>query len=69
MTNKFAKVAFVNNASGARIEGEFIADTGPTWMVKPVGKAVQVLPKSEWQSAAPSNNAVDDLLSMFGGRL
>lgn len=70
MTQKFAKVAFENNASGARLEGEFIADTGPTWMMKPAGRPVQVLQKAEWTSvasAAPRTN-YDNLFSMFGGK-
>ena len=70
MTQKLAKVAFENNATGARLEGEFIADTGPTWMMKPAGKPVQVLQKSEWTSVAPSGlrTNYDDLFSMFGGQ-
>lgn len=69
MTQKLAQVAFVNNASGARLEGEFVADTGIAWMVKPVGKPVQVLQKSDWTSAAPANRRgnYDDIFSMFGG--
>ena len=68
MTQRFAKVAFENSATGARLEGEFIADTGPTWMMKPAGKPVQVLQKSEWDSAAPSTGAQGaDYASLFGG--
>lgn len=72
MTSQFARVAFVNEASGARLEGEFIADTGPTWMVKPQGKPVQVLQKSEWISAPTQSSGLDDRLGgifdMFGAR-
>lgn len=69
MTERLAKVAFEHGATGARLEGEFVADTGPTWMVKPAGKPVQVLQKSEWQSVAPtSQGPFDDIFSMFGGR-
>lgn len=68
MTDKLAKVAFVNNASGARLEGEFVADSGVSWMVKPAGKPVQVLAKSEWTSAAPSapRSPFEDIFGGFG---
>lgn len=70
MTEKLAKVAFENKASGARLEGEFIADTGISWMVKPAGRPVQVLQKSEWDSVAPSAQRTnyDDIFNLFGGR-
>lgn len=70
MTEKLAQVAFVNNASGARLEGEFVADTGISWMVKPAGKPVQVLQKSEWTSAAPAGRRTnyDNIFDLFGGR-
>lgn len=63
---KFAKVSFVNKANGARIDGEFIADTGPTWMVKPSNKPVQVLSKAEWESVATnSDDYFGDIFSRF----
>lgn len=69
MTERFAKVAFANNINGARIDGQFIADTGPTWMVKPEGKPVQVLKKSEWTSIPANNGGFDDIFgAFFGGR-
>lgn len=70
MTQKLAKVAFENKATGARLEGEFVADTGVSWMMKPAGKPVQVLQKSEWDSAVPAaqGSSYDDLFSRFGGR-
>lgn len=70
MTGRLAQVAFENNASGARLEGEFVADTGIAWMVKPAGKPVQTLSKSEWTSAAPTARRFpwDDAFSTFGGR-
>lgn len=70
MTERLAKVAFENNASGARLEGEFIADTGPTWMMKPAGKPVQALLKTEWTSVTPTRSRTDyqDIFDMFGGK-
>lgn len=71
MTQKLAKVAFENKGTGARLEGEFVADTGVSWMIKPAGKPVQVLSKTEWDSAAPaaSGGGYEDIFSsMFGGR-
>ncbi|WP_406245882.1 hypothetical protein ACI7YT_12640 [Microbacterium sp. M] len=71
MTEKLAKVAFESNANGARLEGEFVADTGIAWMVKPAGRPIQVLQKSEWTSVAPSTSKpnFDDIFDMFkGGR-
>lgn len=67
MTN-FAKVSFVNNATGARLDGEFIADTGPTWMMKPKGKPVQALLKSEWTSAPTRTDDFSDIFGMFTSR-
>ena len=66
----FAKSAFINNESGARLEGEFIADTGPTWMIKPANKPVQVLLKSEWTSAAFTSpqGGFGDIFGNFTGR-
>jgi len=61
---RFARVAFVNNESGAQIEGEFIADTGPTWMMKPSGKPVQVLQKTEWTSK-PTTPGYGDVFDTF----
>jgi hypothetical protein len=60
----FAKVAFENRSSGARLEGEFIADTGPTWLVKPTNKPVQVLQKTEWDSVPIS--LLGSLENLFG---
>lgn len=70
MTTKLAKAAFQNKTTGARLEGEFIADTGPTWMIKPAGHPVAVLAKSEWDSVAPTRGAFDNdfLNNIFGGR-
>lgn len=69
MTERLAKVAFESNANGARLEGEFVADTGVAWMVKPAGRPVQVLQKSEWTSVAPSasRTGYDDFLDQFKG--
>ena len=70
MTQQFAPVAFENRATGARLEGEFIADTGPTWLMKPHGHAVQALNKTEWTSTAPApRRNYDNLFNdIFGGR-
>lgn len=69
MTEQFARVAFVSNVNGARIEGEFVADTGISWMVKPAGKPVQALQKTEWTSVAPAfqRSSYDDLFDTFFG--
>lgn len=69
MTAAFAPVAFVNEATGARIEGQFIADTGPTWLMKPAGKAVIALRKDEWNSVTPDrrDDPLDDILGQFLG--
>jgi hypothetical protein len=66
MTERLERVAFENNATGARIEGEFVADTGVSWMLKPTNKPVQALAKTEWSSVAPASQRgyFDDI---FGG--
>lgn len=64
---KFANVSFVNKETGARIDGEFIADTGPTWMVKPANKPVQVLSKTDWESVASGGYDGSDFRDLFGG--
>lgn len=59
---KFARVAFVNKSTGARIQAELIADTGPTWLIKPSGgHPATPLKKDEWESVAPDLE-VNDLL-------
>lgn len=63
----FAKVSFVNKETGARIDGEFIADTGPTWMVKPANKPVQVLTKADWESVATGGYDGGGFGDIFGG--
>lgn len=70
MTEKLARVAFESNITGARIEGEFVADTGTSWMLKPAGKPVQALSKTEWSSVAPASQRgrFDDIFDdIFGG--
>jgi ABC-type sugar transport system substrate-binding protein len=69
VTEQFARVAFVNNENGSYLEGEYIADTGPTWLVKPKDKTVAVLNKSEWSSVpVRRSSGFDDIFSMFGPR-
>lgn len=68
MTTTFAKVAFINKATGARLEGEHIADTGPTWLIKPDGRPALAILKAEWESVAPqSADTPFDFNKLFGG--
>lgn len=62
-----ANVAFTNNATGAYLEGTYIADTGPTWMVKPDGKPVQVILKAEWTSVQVRRADFGDIFGRFFG--
>lgn len=62
-------VAFENKETGARIEGVYIADTGISWMVKPEGKPVQALLKSEWWSVPVVFKEFEDIFRLVEGGL
>ena len=57
-------------AEDLRGEPRLVADTGPTWLVKPEsGAPVQVLQKTEWTSVPPRQaDPFGDIFSIFGGR-
>jgi hypothetical protein len=63
-----ARVAFRSRVNGARLDGEFIADTGVAWLVKPDGNyPVYTVQRNEWDSVEPAparghrTSAFDDL--------
>ncbi|MDF2506345.1 MAG: hypothetical protein K0Q52_204 [Microbacterium sp.] len=65
-----ARVSFEHNTSGARVEGEYIADTGIAWMVKAGNLPVLVLSQDEWSSVparadSPLGGSLRDYLRGF----